>query len=197
MSLWGPPYIQVKMFYLWHLIIQNVFVYKLIQDLTIPTPFTSPSLGRAGAKESKGGEANTVKVHDIFKNNCLYETEHFAQWIYPPKSWGSSTLQGHIKTQKQSLNDEPLFKTWVIYSWSVMTQNKYSYSKQGGEGLRWDYRNKTQNTARSKLIREYIKFSSLLEMAASFEFHHLWAAWILTIHVASFLEWFYQCLPPS
>lgn len=72
MSLWGPPYIQVKMLYLLHLIIQNAFAYKLIQDLTIPTPFTSPSPGRAGAKESKEGEANTVKVHDIFKNNCIY-----------------------------------------------------------------------------------------------------------------------------
>lgn len=67
------------MLYLLHLIIQNAFVYKLVQDLTIPTPFTSPSLGKAGAKESKGGEANIVKVHGIFKNNCLYETEHCEQ----------------------------------------------------------------------------------------------------------------------
>lgn len=81
MSLWGPPYIQVKMLYLWHLITQNAFMYKLIQDLTIPTPFTNPSLGGSGTKEKKGEEANTVTV--FTKENTMNN-----EYI-PPKVGGA------------------------------------------------------------------------------------------------------------
>lgn len=62
------------MLYLWHLITQNAFMYKLIQDLTIPTPFTSPSLGGSGTKEKKGEEANTVTVfmkENTMNNECI------------------------------------------------------------------------------------------------------------------------------